>query len=55
MSRWSCISVGYLGGHVLVCDIEVIIYLCRISRWTCIGVGYLGGHVLVWYVEVIMY
>ena len=55
MSRWSCISVGYLGGHVLVCDIEVIIYLCRISRWTCIGVGYRGDHVLMCDIVVVMY
>ena len=45
--RWSCISVGYRGGHVFVWDIEVIIYVCRISRWSCICVGYRGHHIFV--------
>ena len=55
MSKWSCISVGYRGGYVLVWDIEVVMYYCGMSRWSCISVGYRGGHVLVWDIEVVMY
>jgi hypothetical protein len=29
---WSCICVWYCGGHVCVCDIEVVMYVCVISR-----------------------
>jgi len=39
--------VGYLGGYVFVCDIEVVTYVCVISRWLFICVGYGGDHVFV--------
>jgi hypothetical protein len=55
MSWLSCISVGYRGCHVLVWDIEVVMYWCGMSWLSCISVGYRGGHVLVWDIVVVMY
>ena len=47
--------MGYLGGHVLVWDIEVIMYLFVISWWSCISVVCRGGHVFVFDILVVMY